>query len=67
MRLKKAGYIQDRRFVIQPSQEVIDKALEGENDLGEAIKGFFGGGGGGGGNGDSGNGVKDTSFVNEND
>mmetsp|Transcript_31090 Transcript_31090/g.66608 ORF Transcript_31090/g.66608 Transcript_31090/m.66608 type:complete len:319 (+) Transcript_31090:58-1014(+) len=46
MRLKKAGYIEDRKFVIQPSQEVIDEALEGKNDLGEAIKGFFGGGGG---------------------
>lgn len=46
MRLKKAGYIEDRKFVIQPSQEVIDEALEGKNDLGEAIKGIFGGGGG---------------------
>ncbi|KAL7469053.1 hypothetical protein ACHAXS_009297 [Conticribra weissflogii] len=49
MRLKKAGYIEDRKFVIQPSQEVIDEALEGKNDLGEAIKGIFGGGGGGSG------------------
>ena len=43
MRLKKAGFIEDRKFVIQPSQEVIDEALEGKNDLGDAIKGFFGG------------------------
>jgi hypothetical protein len=46
MRLKKAGYIEDRRFIIQPSQQVIDDALEGkEEGLGDAIKGFFGGGG----------------------
>lgn len=51
MRLKKAGYIEDRKFVIQPSQEVIDDALEGKNELGDAIKGFFGGKGEGG-NGD---------------
>ena len=44
MRLKKAGYIEDRKFVIQPTQQVIDDALEGEN-LGDAIKGIFGGGG----------------------
>ena len=34
----------DRKFIIQPSQQVIDEALEGKNDLGEAIKGIFGGG-----------------------
>ena len=35
---------------MQPSQKVIDDALEGENlDLGGAIKGFFGGGGENGG------------------
>ena len=46
MRLKKAGYIEDRRFIIQPSQQVIDDALEWkEEGLGDAIKGFFGGGG----------------------
>mmetsp|Transcript_2099 Transcript_2099/g.4075 ORF Transcript_2099/g.4075 Transcript_2099/m.4075 type:complete len:322 (+) Transcript_2099:98-1063(+) len=45
MRLKKAGYIEDRKFVIQPSQVVIDEALESQGDLGGAIKGFFGGGG----------------------
>ncbi|KAL7503376.1 hypothetical protein ACHAXN_001177 [Cyclotella atomus] len=45
MRLKKAGYIgNERKFIIQPSQEVIDDALVGKNDLGEAIKGIFGGG-----------------------
>jgi len=33
----------DRKFIIQPSQEVIDEALDGKNDLGEAIKGIFGG------------------------
>ena len=46
MRLKKAGYIEDRKFVIQPSQDVIDDALEGKNEFGDAIKGFFGGGDG---------------------
>ena len=46
MRLKKAGYIEDRKFITQPSQQVIDDALEGkEEGLGGAIKGFFGGGG----------------------
>lgn len=34
----------ERKFIIQPSQEVIDDALVGKNDLGEAIKGIFGGG-----------------------
>ncbi|KAL7487204.1 hypothetical protein ACHAW6_012806 [Cyclotella cf. meneghiniana] len=44
MRLKKAGYIgNDRKFIIQPSQEIIDAALEEKNDLGDMIKGFFGG------------------------
>lgn len=47
MRLKKAGYIEDRKFVIQPSQQVIDDALEGKEGLGDAIKGIFGGGGDG--------------------
>lgn len=46
MRLKKAGYIEDRKFIIQPTQQVIDDALEGkEEGLGDALKGFFGGGG----------------------
>ena len=44
MRLKKAGYIEDRKFIIQPTQKEIDDALEGEN-FGDAIKGIFGGGG----------------------
>ena len=43
MRLKKAGYIEDRKFVIQPSQQVIDDALEGGESLGDALKGIFGG------------------------
>lgn len=48
MRLKKAGYIEDRKFIIQPTQQVIDDALEGkEEGLGGALKGIFGGGGGG--------------------
>jgi len=46
MRLKKAGYIEDRKFVIQPSQDVINDALEGKNEFGDAIKEFFGGGDG---------------------
>lgn len=42
MRLKEAGYIEDRKFVVQPSQDVIDEALEGKNaELGDAIKSFF--------------------------
>ena len=28
MRLKKAGYIKDKRFVTQPTKEVIDEAAE---------------------------------------
>ncbi len=51
MRLKKAGYIEDRKFIIQPSQQVIEDALEGEN-FGDAIKGMFGGGGDKSGDGD---------------
>mmetsp|Transcript_4347 Transcript_4347/g.12152 ORF Transcript_4347/g.12152 Transcript_4347/m.12152 type:complete len:97 (+) Transcript_4347:690-980(+) len=47
MRLKEAGYIKDRKFVKQPSKEVIEKALEAEGPgLGESIMGLFGGGGG---------------------
>ena len=38
MRLKKAGYIEDRKFVIQPSQDVINDALEGKNEFGDAMK-----------------------------
>lgn len=42
MRLKKAGYIEDKKFVVQPSKEVIDEALVGGENLGDKIKGFFG-------------------------
>lgn len=57
MRLKDAGYIDDqRRFIIQPSKEVIEDALvakEGSGEgLGGALKGFFGGGGSSGGGSD---------------
>ncbi|KAK1743893.1 hypothetical protein QTG54_005490 [Skeletonema marinoi] len=53
MRLKKAGYIEDRKFIIQPTQQVIEDALEGKDEnLGDAIKGFFGGGGDKSGEGD---------------
>jgi hypothetical protein len=44
MRLKKAGYIKDKRFVTQPTQEVIDDALEapeGEG-IGSLFKGLLG-------------------------
>jgi hypothetical protein len=45
MRLKKAGYIEGRKFVKQPSQEVIDRALEADETegLGGLIKGLFSG------------------------
>lgn len=52
MRLKKAGYIKDKRFVTQPTQETIDAAYdapEGEGFgafLGGIGKGIFGSGGG---------------------
>jgi len=43
MRLKKMGYIKDRRFVTQPSKEVIDAALEAEDSgFGEVFKEIFG-------------------------
>lgn len=50
MRLKNAGYIKDRKFVKQPSQEVIDAALESPDTFGEGVGGMFKGlmGGGGG-------------------
>lgn len=41
MRLKKAGYIEGRKFVTQPSKEVIDNALESENEFGNFIKGLI--------------------------
>lgn len=46
MRLKKAGYIKDRRFVTQPTQETIDEALNAPEPeggfLGNIVKGVFG-------------------------
>lgn len=44
MRLKKAGYIKDKRFITQPSQQVIDDALEApeEGGIGAVFKGIFG-------------------------
>ena len=46
MRLKKAGFIKDRQFIKQPTQEELEKALEAEGpSLGDAIQGFLGGGG----------------------
>ena len=48
MRLKKAGFIQDRKFIKQPTEEDLEAALEAEGpSLGDTISGFFGGGGGG--------------------
>jgi len=41
MRLKKAGYIKDKRFVTQPSQQVIDEAYDAPE--GSGIGGFIGG------------------------
>lgn len=47
MRLKKAGFIQDRKFIKQPTEEDLESALEAEGpSLGDTISGFFGGGGG---------------------
>jgi len=46
MRLKKAGYIKDRRFVTMPTQEVLDEALEAPEEsggIGAIFKGLFGG------------------------
>jgi hypothetical protein len=39
MRLKAQGYIKDRQFIEQPSQEVIDAALEASES--EGIQGIF--------------------------
>ena len=45
MRLKKLGYIKDRKFVKQPSKEVIEQALEADDTgFGEIFKGIFGDG-----------------------
>lgn len=46
MRLKKAGYIKGRKFVKQPSQDVIDGALEGPG-IGVTIQEIFRFNGGG--------------------
>ena len=40
MRLKKQGYIKDKRFVTQPTKEVIDEAYDAEPNA--AVK-FVGG------------------------
>lgn len=42
MRLKKSGYIVGRKFVEQPSQEVLDRALESEEGIGDFFKGLLG-------------------------
>jgi hypothetical protein len=45
MRLKKAGFIVDKKFVRQPTQEQIDAALEPAADEGLGLLDrFFGGG-----------------------
>mmetsp|Transcript_15197 Transcript_15197/g.17363 ORF Transcript_15197/g.17363 Transcript_15197/m.17363 type:complete len:287 (-) Transcript_15197:159-1019(-) len=49
MRLKKMGYIKDKRFVTQPTTEVIDAAFESEGGgpgefIGGIMKGVFGSG-----------------------
>ena len=46
MRLKKAGFIEDRKFVKQPSREELDAALEpGEGEgFSGLVQGLFGGG-----------------------
>lgn len=48
MRLKKEGFIQDRRFVKQPTVEELEEALDSSNDgggfIGGLVKGIFGGG-----------------------
>lgn len=48
MRLKKAGFIEDRRFVKQPSLQDLEDAKDNSNDgggvLGGFVKGIFGGG-----------------------
>mmetsp|Transcript_15574 Transcript_15574/g.23050 ORF Transcript_15574/g.23050 Transcript_15574/m.23050 type:complete len:249 (-) Transcript_15574:589-1335(-) len=48
MRLKKAGFIVDRRFVTQPTKEELDKALNPEEEQGGGIGGIFSGIFGGG-------------------
>lgn len=46
MRLKKAGFIEDRRFVKQPSQQDLEDSKDNSNDggvLGGFVRGIFGG------------------------
>ena len=45
MRLKKAGFIEDRRFVKQPTAEELEDALEADagGGIGGFVKGLFGG------------------------
>jgi hypothetical protein len=44
MRLKEQGYIKDRKFVKQPTKEVINQALSApESEGGGLFKGLFGG------------------------
>lgn len=45
MRLKEAGFIQDRKFVKQPTEQQIEDALVASEDSGivGAIQGIFGG------------------------
>ena len=42
MRLKEAGYIKDRKFITQPTPEVIEKALVAEGGIGEVFNNIFG-------------------------
>ena len=49
MRLKKMGYIKDKRFVTQPTKETIDAAFEADESgpgafIGGVVKGIFGSG-----------------------
>jgi len=45
MRLKKAGFIQDRKFIKQPTEDDLQAALEAEGDgLAGAVQSLFGGG-----------------------
>jgi hypothetical protein len=45
MRLKKAGFIEDRKFVKQPTAEELEAAISSADDggIGGAIQNFFGG------------------------
>jgi len=46
MRLKKAGFIEGKKFIKQPTEEDLEKALEAESGggIGGVFKGIFGGG-----------------------